>query len=66
MLAHCYATGGSDGKLCTRSLGLIITAMSKPVNITTKKHQSPSGLGPQRGVTCDKVSDKQSYGSCSD
>ena len=31
--------------------------MSNPDNITTRKHQSTSSVGPQRGLTCDEISD---------
>ena len=31
--------------------------MSNPANITTRKYQSTSGVGPRRGLTCDEISD---------
>ena len=31
--------------------------MGSPANVTTRKHQSTSGVGPQRGLTCDEISD---------
>ena len=44
-------------KLVRRSSGFIVTDMSNPSNIMTRKHQSTSSLDPQHGLTCDEISD---------